>query len=69
MRIRVYAHVPPATGPLVGRSLPLRIGDLAYSTTVIAVEYDEHVGAVGVVLVLELPDSDLRFEALEQSAG
>lgn len=49
----------------MGRVVPLRIGDLAYAATLVSAG---EAGERGwdVEVVLDLPDSDLRWEALIQ---
>lgn len=47
----------------IGRLLPIRIGDLGYPTTILAVK---PLADGGYVVDLDLPDSDLGFEAWAQ---
>lgn len=59
---RADAHdVPGPVTDYLGRVVPLRLGELAYTAKLEAVEY---VDRGEVVLTFDLPDSDLRWEAV-----
>jgi len=54
--------LPHPIGEYIGRVVPLRIGDLAYTAVLERVERDGD----DVVATFDVPDSDLRWEALIQ---
>jgi hypothetical protein len=54
------AEVPDTLAEHVGRVIPLRIGDLAYTAVLEAVVRD----GGDVVATFEVPDSDFRWEVL-----